>query len=412
MFGVHYWLQNTVEVFSNSRFYTLLFGDTSAIVHYMRLVGWNLNKVEQTGSNLGTNQRHDNPFLCDIGSGTMVSDGISMLNMHMSSTSFRLMPTRIGDRNYLGNDIRYPCDGRTGENVLLGTKVLVPIDGPVRENIGLLGSPAFEIPRTVERDTSVNAALPEGVRAERLRRKNWHNLVTGVLFLVTRWGFLVITAYITELGFAHYDRFGTLSLLVAGGLVSVASVLYFAGIERATLAFRRLAPKMASIYDPYFWSHERHWKLSDSPVMQAFPGTPFKNLVLWLAGVKIGRKVYDAGCSITERTLTEIGDYANLNEGSVLQAHSLEEGVFKSDHICVGAGSSLGTGAFVHYGCVLGERVVIEADSFLMKGEILDNDTTWLGNPAKLVRQNRRADASLSGMEQREVAMATRIAAE
>jgi non-ribosomal peptide synthetase-like protein len=412
MFGVHYWLQNTVEVFSNSRFYTLLFGDTSAIVHYMRLVGWKLNKVEQTGSNFGTNQRHDNPFLCDIGSGTMVSDGISMLNMHMSSTSFRLMPTRIGDRNYLGNDIRYPCDGRTGENVLLGTKVLVPIDGPVRENIGLLGSPAFEIPRTVERDTSVNVALPAGVRAERLRRKNWHNLVTGVLFLVTRWGFLVITACITERGFAHYDRFGTLSLLVAGGLVSVASVLYFAGIERATLAFRRLAPKMASIYDPYFWSHERHWKLSDSPVMQAFPGTPFKNLVLWFAGVKIGRKVYDAGCSITERTLTEIGDYANLNEGSVLQAHSLEEGVFKSDHIRVGGGSSVGTGAFVHYGCVLGERVVIEADSFLMKGEILDNDTTWLGNPAKLVRQNRRADASLSGMEQREVAMATRIAAE
>ena len=47
-----------------------------------------------------------------------------------------------------------------------------------------------------------------------------------------------------------------------------------------------------------------------------------------------------------------------------------------------------------------------------MKGEILDSDTAWLGNPAKLVRQNRRADASLSGMEQRDVAIATRIAAE
>jgi non-ribosomal peptide synthetase-like protein len=169
---------------------------------------------------------------------------------------------------------------------------------------------------------------------------------------------------------------------------------------------------MVSIYDPYFWVHERHWKLSDSPIMEAFPGTPVRNLVLRLAGVKIGRKVYDAGCSITERTLTEIGDDANLNEGSVLQAHSLEEGVFKSDHIRVGAGSTLGPAAFVHYGCVLGERVVIEADSFLMKGEILDSDTAWRGNPAKLVRQNRRADASLSGMEQRDVAIATRIAAE
>jgi non-ribosomal peptide synthetase-like protein len=412
MFGLHYWLQSTVETVSNSRFYNLLFGDSSYIVNYMRLVGWKLNKVEQTGSNFGTNQRHDNPFLCEIGSGTMVSDGLSMINMHMSSSSFRLCPTRIGERNYLGNDIRYPSDGRTGANCLLGTKVMVPIDGPVRENVGLLGSPCFEIPRSVERDNSVNAGLSAEVRRERIARKNVHNIVTAALFLLTRWFFVVVSAGITEVGIEFYSDYGTSALLAAAGLVSAISISYFSLIERASIAFHRLAPIMVSIYDPYFWSHERHWKLSDSPIMQAFPGTPFKNLVLWLAGVKIGRKVYDAGCSITERTLTEIGDGANLNEGSVLQAHSLEEGVFKSDLIRVGAGSTLGTAAFVHYGSVLSERVVLEADSFLMKGEILDSDTTWRGNPAKLVRYNRRADASLSDVDRRELEEASRIAAE
>ena len=412
MFGFHYFLQSTVETVSNSRFYNLLFGDSSYIVNYMRLVGWKLNKVDQTGSNFGTNQQHDNPFLCEIGSGTMVSDGLSMINMHMSSSSFRLCPTRIGERNYLGNDIRYPSDGRTGANVLLGTKVMVPIDGPVRENVGLLGSPCFEIPRSVERDNNVNAGLSEQVRRERIARKNVHNIVTAALFLLTRWFFVVMSALISDIGIEHYSDYGTAALVAAAGLVSVSSVLYFSLLERASIAFRRLAPTMASIYDPYFWSHERHWKLSDSPIMQAFPGTPFKNLVLWLAGVKIGRKVYDAGCSITERTLTEIADGANLNEGSVLQAHSLEEGVFKSDVIRVGGGSTLGVAAFVHYGCVLGERVVLDADSFLMKGEILDSDTTWRGNPAKLVRYSRRADASLSGADQRDLEEASRIAAE
>ena len=52
-----------------------------------------------------------------------------------------------------------------------------------------------------------------------------------------------------------------------------------------------------------------------------------------MLGVKVGRKVYDGGCVMTDRTLIEIGDYANLNEGGVLQGHSLEEGVFKSDHV-------------------------------------------------------------------------------
>ena len=38
---------------------------------------------------------------------------------------------------------------------------MIPIDGPVRENVGLLGSPCFEIPRMVERDRDINAALDE-----------------------------------------------------------------------------------------------------------------------------------------------------------------------------------------------------------------------------------------------------------
>jgi acetyltransferase-like isoleucine patch superfamily enzyme len=70
----------------------------------------------------------------------------------------------------------------------------------------------------------------------------------------------------------------------------------------------------------------------------------------------------------------------------VLQAHSLEEGVFKSDYIRLGNGCSVGPGAFVHYGVSMGDHVVLDADSFLMKGEILDSQTGWCGNSAKMVR--------------------------
>jgi acetyltransferase-like isoleucine patch superfamily enzyme len=90
--------------------------------------------------------------------------------------------------------------------------------------------------------------------------------------------------------------------------------------------------------------------------------------------------------------LTQIDDFANLNEGSVLQAHSLEEGVFKSDHIRVGQGCTLGPGAFVHYGVSMGQHVVLDADSFLMKGEILDAHSRWRGNPARLLRGRSTSD--------------------
>jgi non-ribosomal peptide synthetase-like protein len=387
LFGLHYWLQSVVEIVSNPRELIILFGDSSAIVHYMRFLGWRLNTVEQTGSNFGTNQKHDNPFLCDIGSGTMVSDGLSMINKHKSAAAFRLEETRIGDHNYLGNNIHYPPGGMTGANVLLGTKAMIPVDGKVRENVGLLGSPAFEIPRMVERDRELlNGGLDETTRLARIARKNRHNAVTAALFLLGRWAFFFTTIAAWQIAFLNYASYGVFALFAASAAMTFAGIVLFVMMERLSLGFKRLAPKLVTIYDLEFWAHERHWKLSDSPIMQLFSGTPFKNLILRAVGVKIGKKVFDANCAITERTLTEIGDYANLNEGSVLQAHSLEEGVFKSDFVRLGKGCTLGPAAFVHYGVVMGDHVVVDADSFVMKGETLESHTGWRGNPAKMVR--------------------------
>jgi len=111
LYGVHYFVQEWIVRLSNSVFYNRLFGDSSAIVYYKRWVGWNLNKIIQTGSNFGMTQRHDNPFLCDIGSGTMVSGGLKMMNETMSSAAFKLSMVKVGDHNYLGNYVHIPRTG-------------------------------------------------------------------------------------------------------------------------------------------------------------------------------------------------------------------------------------------------------------------------------------------------------------
>ncbi len=69
----------------------------------------------------------------------------------------------------------------------------------------------------------------------------------------------------------------------------------------------------------------------------------------------------------------------------VIQPHSLEEAVFKSDRVKIGTGCTLGVACNLHYGVTMGDYVVIEPNSFVMKGEILDEDTTWRGNPARAV---------------------------
>lgn len=385
-FGFHYLLQSIIRGVSNSEFFCTLFGDSSAIVTYMRYLGWNLNTVYQTGSNMGNEQFHDNPFLCNIGSGTMVSDGVSMTNMQMSATSFRLEESKIGDHNYLGSAISYPPNGRTGNNVLLGTKIMVPIDGPVRENVGLLGSPPFEIPRMVNSDRDVIKSFDEQTRRARLRRKNVYNFGTALIFLASRWVAFFSSVFMLWQAFGSYNHFGIFGLFAAIVAVTAFNMAFFIVLERAILSFKRLQPRLVSIYDPYFWLHERYWKLNPLFILIMFAGTPFRGMLLRAMGVKVGAKLFDDGSVIQERSLTEVGDYANLNEGCIMQGHSLEEGVFKSDYIRLGNRCSLGPGAFVHYGVRTGDDVVIDPDSYLMKGEILDSHTGWRGNPARLAR--------------------------
>ena len=99
---------------TNIRFFTWLFGDSSYIVPYLRGLGYDLSRVEQTGSNFGTEVQHETPYLVSVGSGTMVADGLSVINADFSSTSFRVSLASIGARNFLGNNIAYPAGARTG----------------------------------------------------------------------------------------------------------------------------------------------------------------------------------------------------------------------------------------------------------------------------------------------------------
>jgi non-ribosomal peptide synthetase-like protein len=113
-----------------------------------------------------------------------------------------------------------------------------------------------------------------------------------------------------------------------------------------------------------------------------FTCTPFKGVIWRLLGVRIGRRVFDDGCSIIERSLVSVGSYCTLAAGSIIQCHSLEDGAFKSDHTVIEAGCSVGSGAFVHYGVTMREGSELDADAFLMKGEHVPPGARWGGNPA------------------------------
>jgi non-ribosomal peptide synthetase-like protein len=385
LFGFHHALQRVIESVSNSPFFNLLFGDSFAIGHYLRLSGWRFGDAASTSSKFGALQTHDNPLLCFIGNGVVASDGLHLGNVTQSSQAFRLSECRIGAGSFLGTNVFVPPGARMGDNCLYATKVMAPIDGAIRQNIGLLGSPAFEIPRRTARDDEALAKIDPFERQRQTARKARHNIVSQLLLLGAMWCVEFMSIYAVSFAFAFRGAFDVLWFSAVFAVAAVCNVSFLLFVERASLGFSTLQPQFTTTYDPAYWRVERFWKLSFNWAGGLFFGTPFRSWILRAMGVKVGRMAFDDGCTISEPTLVELGDAVNLNAYSALQGHSLEDGVFKSDMIRVGANVSVGVAALVHYDVALHACAVVDADSFVMKGEVAPAGSRWRGNPARMI---------------------------
>jgi len=386
LYGFRYAVHRVIAGLGRQRFLTVLFGDSSYIVHFLSWVGYRLTPVVQTGSNFGSEVRTTNPFLTSVGSGTMVADGLNMINDEFSSTSFRVSRAAIGPRNFVGNYVNYPSGGRTADNCLFAIKAMIPIGGKIREGVGLLGSPPFEIPRSVERDSRYDHLRTGEALRRGLAAKNRFNLRTIGIFLVTRWlgVFLIVLIDLAAIEL-FYDVFAHAVMAALIALSAVVAAVYFALVERCFTALGPPPPAICSIYDPGFWWVERLWKLHPINFYHLFDGTPFKSVIWRLVGVRIGKRVFDDGVYISEPTLTAIGDECVLNHESKIQCDSQEDGTYKSGQTVLGAGCTIGVGAFVHYGVTMRDGSLLAADSFLMKGEDVPPRARWGGNPAREV---------------------------
>jgi len=382
LFGVRYLAHRAITRATNYKFFTQLCGDSSLIVHYLLRLGYRLRPYRQTGTNFGLLFRHETPFAVSVGTGTVIADGLVVVNAEYSASSFRVRPARIGAENFLGNYVIYPSASRVGDDCLLATKVMVPTDGQMRAGVGLLGSPSFEIPRTVARDHDLAITDPDGLRRG-LGAKNRHNAVSIGLFLAVRWVYLLAVLVLAQAAGELYRSGGAVLGALMTVAIAVAGLAWFVFVERAVAPLCTLRPSGVSIYDRAFWRHERFWKLPSHSWPQLFNGTPYKVWIWRALGARFGRGVFDDGVSIVEKTFVAIGDGVTLNVGSIIQAHSQEDGAFKSDRITISSGVNLGVSSFVHYGVSLGQNAYLGADSFLMKGEDVPADAVWGGNPAR-----------------------------
>jgi len=274
---------------------------------------------------------------------------------------------------------------------------MVPISGGVRENVGLLGSPPFEIPRSVERDSSFDHLRNGDEFRRRLAAKNRHNLVTILWCLFARWMFVFLLTVLMGIAADLYAPWGAVAIASELVLSTVLFFAYWVLVERIVTGFKPLPVLFCSIYEPAMWRHERYWKVATTSIITALAGTPFINVVLRGLGTRVGRRVFNDGCGIPERSLVTIGDDCTLNEMSTIQCHSQEDGTFKSDHSTLGSNVTLSTGSHVHYGVTIGDGAELTTDCFLMKGEQVPAGALWGGNPAHEISNRQLVSGMAAG---------------
>ncbi len=275
----------------------------------------------------------------------MVADAISIINADYSSSSFRVTRVTIGPRtfrkprgvSFAGEDRRQLPPRDQGH------------DSP-RPARSTKASGSWARPASRYRERSYVTAACEDFHGDelqrRLSRKNRHNIATMGLYLLIHWA---NAAGLLLIAFATIDLFPTLGRLAIAIALMAVPVFQLLLLRSRRTGLHGVpgarSPKLARSTNGNSGSTSAigSWCRSADDAVRRDPA---KGLAWRLLGLRIGRRLFDDGCTIIERTMVAIGDDCTLNAASVIQPHSQEDGGFKSNRIAIGSGCTLGVNSW------------------------------------------------------------------
>ena len=313
------------------------------------------------------------PELVDVGEESFFADGSIIGGKRIFGGRFQIGINRIGRRSFVGNGAILPVGVSLGDRCLLGVQSIPPSDSNCTEDgTEWLGSPSFALPHRIKVggfDDTVTFRPTKKLYFQRAIIDGLRILIPGYigLFLMVAG---VIGLYFLLLQFGIVGMIALAPLL--GLALSLCSVLLVVALKKGVMG--TFKPVIVPLWSMYVWLNEMvngTYESVMSPAIAPFLGTPFIAPLLRLLGCKIGRNTYIETTLFSEFDLVEIGDYAALNAGAVIQNHLFEDRIMKSSHLKIGPECSVGNMAVVLYDSEMQRGAALGPLSLLMKGETL-----------------------------------------
>ncbi|WP_020665970.1 Pls/PosA family non-ribosomal peptide synthetase [Amycolatopsis nigrescens] len=325
------------------------------------------------------------PELIDVAGQSFFADGSIVGGRRTHRGSCEIAVNRIGHRSFVGNGAIVPVGARLGDHCLLGVQSIPPADkAGVPDGTEWLGSPSFALTHRVKVGGFGETVTFSPTRRLYLQRA----VIDGLRVLIPFYLLLFAAALTTGALLLLHEQAGTAVMLAVAPLLGFASAfcaaLVVPVLKKAVMGTYR--PEIKPLWSKYVWLNEMINGCYESvlaPVLLPLLGTPFAAGPLRLMGCRIGRRSYLGSTLFSEFDLVEIGDYAALNHGAVVQNHLFEDRIFKSDALKIGDGASVGNMSVVLYDTEIEPGAVVGPLSLLMKGETLRPRTRWHGIPTQ-----------------------------
>jgi non-ribosomal peptide synthetase-like protein len=322
------------------------------------------------------------PELIVAGDGTFFADGCILGGKRVFGGRFEIRTNVVGSRSFIGNSAILPTGAVIGDDCLLGVLSSPPTTEPTPNGSDWLGLPGFRLPNRQKVAGFDNKLTYQPSLWLYIQRA----VIDGLRILIPAYVSLALglTGIATLLYL--YNTYGFSVMLAATSVVTiglaVVSVLFVVALKWVVMG--KFHPVIKPLWCHYVWLNEMvngAYESIMAPVTSILFGTPFAGIPLRMIGCKVGRDCYIASNLFSEFDLIEIGNYASINEGVILQTHLFEDRVMKSSHLKIGDNCSVGNMAVVLYDTSMRDRAVLGPLSLLMKGETMPANSQWYGAP-------------------------------
>ena len=354
---------------------------TVFISSYFRALGAKIGK--NTEISTASNVTHP---LLSIGDRSFIADAVTLGESDVRGQQLFLENTTIANNSFVGNSALIPQGYHLSSNMLIGVLSIPPTPEQYNKESfnDWFGSPAIGIPKRQESqlfDDSQTFLPTRKIFFARATVEFIRIILPQTIILICSIYFI---AYASEL--MYNESIGLI-------LVQLPFYyLFFIGIPVLVIPLLMkwlLIGKYQEGNNPMWslkvWKSEMITSTYEALCMpfllEYLKGTPWLPVFLRFFGVSIGKRVYLNTADFTEFDMVSIGTDSALNEDCGAQTHLFEDRVMKIGKVAIGDRVTIGSRSIILYNTDIDDDVNIGDLSLVMKGEIIQKTTEWVGSP-------------------------------